>query len=147
MPQVANPSYAIFACSLSVGADCLRCPLAAELGRHQPVEPASSDGALQLEAHEGVDLLRKLVRQFVENIRAEAGDDGSHGLLGVDAALLEVEQLVFANLARARLVLHARALVAHLRASPTPSAMQFQGKYPLRPSPYKPTTLLPDAPS
>ena len=56
------------------------------------------DAALELEAHQLVDLSGKLHWQFVENLVAEARDDDAHRRLRVDAALLEVEQLVLANL-------------------------------------------------
>ena len=48
---------------------------------------ALPDRALQLEAHERIDLLGELVGQLVEDVRAEAADDDAHRLLRVDAPL------------------------------------------------------------
>mmetsp|Transcript_11451 Transcript_11451/g.39820 ORF Transcript_11451/g.39820 Transcript_11451/m.39820 type:complete len:260 (-) Transcript_11451:476-1255(-) len=68
--------------------------------------PPSAHRALELEAHELVHLRRELERQLVEHVPAEPRYDHPHSLLRVDPPLLEVEELLLANLARARLVLH-----------------------------------------
>ena len=74
-------------------ATCMSAPAQTFAGTGSP------NRALQLQAHERIDLLCKLVRKLVEDIRTEARYDGCNGLLRIDAPLLEVEQLVLANLA------------------------------------------------
>ena len=49
------------------------------------------------------------------HLGAEATDDHANRLLGVNTALLEIEQLILADLAGTGLVLHAGAGVAHLQ--------------------------------
>ena len=58
--------------------------------------------SLHLSTHLG----RELHGQFLEDLPAEPRDDHPHRLLGVDAPLLKVKELVLRNLAGARLVLH-----------------------------------------
>lgn len=69
----------------------------------EPGMPASrplADRPLELEAHELVDLGREFEGQLVEDLAAEAADDHADRLLHLDTPLLEVEQLVLADLAR-----------------------------------------------
>ena len=70
------------------------------------------NGPLQLQAHQLVDFRSKLQRQLVKHLAAETADDRRDGGLGRDAALLEVEQLLLADLRGRRLVLHSGARVA-----------------------------------
>ena len=56
----------------------------------------------------------ELHRQLLEDFLAEAVDDHVDRVLGRDAALLAVEDLVLADLRRRRLVLHLRRGVLHL---------------------------------
>src|SRR5688572_13997607 len=57
---------------------------------------------------------RELHRQFPEHFLAEAADDHVHRVLGADAALAAVENLVLADLRRRRFVLHLRRGVLDL---------------------------------
>ena len=66
-----------------------------------------SDAALELEAHQLVNLLSELERELVEDLLAEAADDEADSLLHVDAALLAVKELVLPDLRGTCLVLHA----------------------------------------
>lgn len=75
----------------------------------------SSNGTLELEAHELVDLSRKLEGQLVEDLSAETADDHAHGGLRIDAALLKVKELVLADLAGGGLVLHLGRGLPHLK--------------------------------
>ena len=72
--------------------------------------------SLQLERHELIHFGRKLEWQLVEDLSAEPRDDHPHCLLGVDAPLLEVEELVLPDLGRRGLVLHPRTGVLDLPA-------------------------------
>src|SRR3954466_10457086 len=59
-------------------------------------------------------LERELHRQLLEHFLAEAAHDHAHRLLGAEPALLEVEDLILANLRRRGLVLHHRGVVLNL---------------------------------
>ena len=62
--------------------------------------------AFQAHAQQLLRLDRELHRQLAEHFLAEAADDHVDGVLRRDAALAAVEDLVFADLRRGRLVLH-----------------------------------------
>mmetsp|Transcript_11554 Transcript_11554/g.32417 ORF Transcript_11554/g.32417 Transcript_11554/m.32417 type:complete len:548 (+) Transcript_11554:2714-4357(+) len=76
--------------------------------------PGLSHRALELQTHELVHLCRKLQWQLVEHLPTEPRDDHSHRLLRADAALLEVEELILANLGRGSFMLDLRRRVPHL---------------------------------
>ena len=65
--------------------------------------------AFEADAEQLLRLDRELHRQLAEHFLAEAVDDHVDGVLGRDAALLAVEDLVLADLRRRRLVLDLRA--------------------------------------
>lgn len=79
---------------------------------HPPSSSFLPNGPLQLQAHQLVDLGGKLQRQLIKDLAAEAGDNRPDSVLGRDPPLLEIKQLLLADLARRRLVLDARARVA-----------------------------------
>jgi len=61
-----------------------------------------------------VDLCGKLHWEFVKDFVAEARDDDANCRLWVDSALLEIEELVLADLGRGRFVLDTRRRLAHV---------------------------------
>src|SRR5512142_2617688 len=72
------------------------------------------DAAFQTDSELLLRFDRELHRQLAEHFPAEAVDDHRHGILGGDASLLAIEELVLADLRRGRFVLHARRRVPHL---------------------------------
>src|SRR6266851_8346633 len=76
--------------------------------------PALPDAAFEGHAQELLGLHRELHGQLLEHFLAEAVHDHAHGVLGGDAPLLEVEDLVLADLGCRGLVLHLRARVQDL---------------------------------
>src|SRR5437016_1591328 len=73
-----------------------------------------SDTSFQADAQQLLRFDGKFHRQFLEDFLAKTVDDHVHGVLRRDAALVAVENLVFADLRRGRFVLDARRLVLHL---------------------------------
>src|SRR5919199_1241541 len=96
--------------------------------RHSNLEPRNSlsDAPLQRDPEQLLRLQRKLHRQLLEHFLAEAADDHRHRLLGRQPALLEIEDLIFPDLRRRRLVLDGRGVVPDLdvrkRVRPAPVA-------------------------
>src|SRR5262249_31554644 len=76
---------------------------------------ASADAAFQTHPEQLLRLDGELHRQVEEDLLAEAVDDQVDGVLGREAALLAIEDLVLADLRRRSLVLHLRGAVAHLQ--------------------------------
>ena len=68
----------------------------------------SRTAAFEADAEQLLRLDRELHRQLLEDFLAEAVDDHVHRVLGRDAALLAVEDLVLADLRRRGLVLDLR---------------------------------------
>ena len=75
---------------------------------------ASTDAAFEAHAEQFLRFHGKLHRQFFEHFLAETVDDHVHGVLGGDAALVAVKDLVFADLRRGRFVLNGSRRVLHL---------------------------------
>src|SRR5580698_10000547 len=73
----------------------------------------SSNGSFQADRQQILRLDRELHRQLLEYGAAEAADNHVDRVLGADAALLTVEQLLLADARGAGLVLHRGGGVAH----------------------------------
>src|SRR3954466_13633583 len=73
-----------------------------------------SNASCERNAEQLLRLERELHRQFLEHFLAESRDDHGYGLLCGQATLLEIEDLVFTDLRRRRLVLDDRRLVRDL---------------------------------
>src|SRR5688500_13989576 len=71
-----------------------------------------ANASLQTDPEQPGSFDRELHRQLLENFLAEAVDDHRHGVLGGQAALAQIEDLILADLGRGRLVLHDRGAVA-----------------------------------
>src|SRR5688572_16893398 len=69
---------------------------------------SSADRAFQADRQQLLGLHRELHRQLAEDLLAEAVDDHRYRVLGLDAALVAVEDLVLSDLGGRRLVLHLR---------------------------------------
>src|SRR4051794_40524844 len=67
---------------------------------------SSTDAAFQAHSKQFLGFHGKLHRQVEKDLLAEAVDDQVHGVLGGEAALPAVEDLVLTNLRRRGLVLH-----------------------------------------
>src|SRR4029079_6560053 len=67
--------------------------------------------SFEADVQELLRLHRELYRELAEDLLAEAAHDHRDGVLGRDAALLAVEELVLADLRRRGLVLHGRRRV------------------------------------
>src|SRR6478672_4487333 len=84
----------------------------------------SSHRAFEAHSEELLGLDGELHRELLEDLLAEAVHDHRHGVLGRDSPLLEVEDLVLADLRGGRLVLHLGRRVADLdvgeRVRPAP---------------------------
>src|SRR2546425_5992102 len=76
------------------------------------IPAASTDAPLETDAEQPLRLHGELHRQLLEDFFAEPVDDHGHRVLGRQAALLGVEDLVLADLGGGRLVLHDRRAVA-----------------------------------
>src|SRR4051812_44623705 len=88
--------------------DAIMSPAAVLIGRLSPSHnPPLPHASLQADAQEFLRLDGELHRQVQEHLLAETVDDHVDRVLGREAALLAVENLVLADLRRARLVLHA----------------------------------------
>src|SRR6267143_4779373 len=74
----------------------------------------SANGSLQADAQQVLGFHGELHRQFLEDFLAEAVDDHRDGVLGGEATLLAVKDLILADLRGGRLVLHDRRAVAHV---------------------------------
>src|SRR5207237_2920187 len=73
-----------------------------------------ADASFERNSEQRLRLQRKLHRQLLEYFLAEPRNDHRHRLLGAEPALLQIEDLIFADLRRARLVLHDRRVVPYL---------------------------------
>src|SRR3954468_2548201 len=73
-----------------------------------------TDTAFQRDSEQLLRLHRELHRQLLENLSAESADDHRHRVLGADAALLAVKDLILTDLRRRRLVLEGSGVVLHL---------------------------------
>src|SRR5687768_9815040 len=80
----------------------------------QDVVVGLPDRPFQSDTEQLLRLERELHRQLLEHFLAEPAHDHRDRLLGAEAALLQVEDLVLADLRRAGLVLDDRVLVRHL---------------------------------
>src|SRR6266702_8982832 len=69
--------------------------------------PLSADAAFQADAQKFLCLDGKLHWQLSKYLFAEAIHDHRHGILGLQSSLLQVEQLVLADLRCGSLVFHA----------------------------------------
>ena len=74
---------------------------------------SSHHRAFEAHGQQVLRLNRELHRQLLEHLLAKAAHDHVHRILVGNAALQAVEQLVFADLRGARLVLHRRGGVLH----------------------------------
>src|SRR5688500_14950698 len=79
-----------------------------------PTARRSANAALQADAEQLLRLHRELHGQLLEHLLAEAVHDHVDGVLRGETALLEVEDLVLADLRGGGLVLHLRGRVQHL---------------------------------
>ena len=70
--------------------------------------------SFQRHAEQLLSLNGKLHRQLIEHLLCIAIDYQAHGLLGGDAALVAIEELVFAYLARRGLMFHYRRVVVNV---------------------------------
>src|SRR6478672_6605914 len=73
-----------------------------------------ADAAFQAHREQLLRLDRELHRELLEDLLAEAVHDHGNGILGVEPALLEVEDLVLADLGGRGLVLHAGGRVLYV---------------------------------
>ena len=78
-----------------------------------------TDRAFEFETHELIDFGGEFERQLVKDLPTEATDDHSDSLFQIDAALLEVEQLIFADLGSARFVFDLCRWLPHLHKRAT----------------------------
>src|ERR1700741_807401 len=76
--------------------------------------PSSADTTPEAHGQQLLRLDRKLHRQFLEHFLAEAVDDQRDRILGAQAALAAIEQLIVADLRGGRLVLDSGRRVAYL---------------------------------
>src|SRR5688572_9054239 len=83
-------------------------------GSTPPPPRRSANAALQAHAQQLLGLHRELHGQLLEDLLAEPVDDHVDGVLRAEPALLEVEDLVLADLRGRGLVLHLRGRVEHL---------------------------------
>src|SRR5215210_8811184 len=74
----------------------------------------SADAPLEVHGEQLLGLDGELHGELAEDLLAEAVDDHRDRVLGGDAALVAVEDLVLADLRGRRLVLHARRRVLHV---------------------------------
>src|SRR5436190_5821681 len=74
-----------------------------------------ADAAFQTDAEELLRFHGELHRQLTEDLPAESADDQVHGVLGREAALAAIEDLVLVDLRGGRLVLHSRRRVLDLQ--------------------------------
>ena len=83
--------------------------------RHPTPHPiTSSHAAFQLQVHQLVHLGSKLQRQLIEHLPAKARNYHTNCFIGVDPALLKIEQLVLPNLACASFVLNYRPWLPYI---------------------------------
>src|SRR6185437_7625086 len=75
-----------------------------------------SDGAFEAYAKKLLRFHGELHRQFAEYLLAEPVDDHAHGVLGGNTPLLAIEELVFADFGRGRLMLHLGGGLVHFDA-------------------------------
>src|SRR5437764_12779461 len=79
-----------------------------------PTAPRSPNASLERDPEQCLGLERELHRQLLEYFLAEAADDHRHRLFSAQPTRFEIEDLVFTDLRRRRLVLHDRAVVPNL---------------------------------
>src|SRR5262245_56707775 len=71
-----------------------------------PIIRASANAAFPADAHQLLGLDREFHRQLLQHLLAETVDDERYRVLGRQAALPAIEQLILADLRGRRLVLH-----------------------------------------
>src|ERR1043166_4970198 len=77
-----------------------------------PYSPSLPDAPLERDAQQLLCFERELHRQFLEHFLAESAHDHGDRVLGGQSALLEIENLVFADLGGRRFVLDGRRAVS-----------------------------------
>src|SRR5262245_15555116 len=99
-----------------------------------PLSFRLANAPLQADAEQLLGLDRELHRQLAEDLLAEAVDDQVDGVLRREAALLQIEDLVLADLRRRGLVLEAGGAVLHLalREGVRPALVAHQERVALR---------------
>src|SRR6266498_3997472 len=73
-----------------------------------------TDAAFQLQSQKSLRLDRKLHRQMQENVFAKTVDDQRHRVFLRNTTLLQIEQLLLANLRSRGLMFYTRTIVHHL---------------------------------
>src|SRR5689334_5790728 len=86
----------------------------AEARGSDPDTQWSADASFECYSQQLLRFQRELHRQLLEYFLAEAADNHAHRLLRAEAALLQIEDLVFTDLRRRRFVLDDRAVVRDL---------------------------------
>src|SRR4051812_46904127 len=79
------------ACKFLISSKAIRSPVTGD-------SRLLSHASFQRHAEQLLRFHRELHRKFAEHFATETADDHGHGVLGADAALLTVEELVLADL-------------------------------------------------
>src|SRR5436190_3728958 len=117
LPEPFGPMIACTSPSRIVRSTPFRISLPATAAR-RPLTSSKTfplaNASLQTDAEEPRRLDGKLHRQLLEDFFAESVDDHRDRVLGRQAALAQIEDLILTDLRRGRLVLHDRSAVAHV---------------------------------
>src|SRR6266850_7568847 len=117
LPEPFGPMIACTSPSRIVRSTPLRISLPATATR-RPFTSSSAlllaNASLQTDSEQPSGFYGKLHRQLLEDFLTETVDDHRHGILGRQAALAQIKDLILADLRRRCLVRHDRGAVAHV---------------------------------